>query len=67
MNLNPVDTEKMVLGTVLVSSGTKLVLIDDVLKVNFFSNEYNKNIYKWVLKRFSEGKPADIVSLVETV
>jgi replicative DNA helicase len=67
MDLQPIDTEKMVLGTLLVSSGTKLVLIDDVLKVNFFSNEYNKNIYEWVLKRFSEGKPADIISLVETV
>ena len=67
MDLKPIETEKMVLGTLLLSSGTKLVLIDDVLKINFFSNEYHKNIYKWVLDRFSQGKPADMVSLVETV
>tara|TARA_R100001594_G_scaffold7620_1_gene20459 strand:- start:22857 stop:24254 length:1398 start_codon:yes stop_codon:yes gene_type:complete len=67
MDLKPIETEKMVLGTLLLSSGTKLVLIDDVLKINFFSNEYHKNIYKWVLDRFSQGKPADVVSLVETV
>ena len=67
MNLNPKETEKLLLGTLLLSSGTKLVLIDDVLKVNYFSLEVHKNIYKWVLDRYSSGLPADSVSLVETV
>jgi len=67
MNLNPKETEKQVLGTLLLSSGTKLVLVDDVLKVNYFSNEEHKNIYKWILDRYSSELPADAVSLVESV
>ncbi len=67
MNLDPRQTEQQVLGTLLVSNGTKLSLIDDVLKVNYFSNDYNRNIYKWILNRFSAGQSADIVSLVESV
>jgi len=67
MNLNPKETEKQVLGTLLLSSGTKLVLVDDVLKVNYFSNEEHKNIYKWILDRYSSELPADAISLVESV
>ena len=67
MNLNPRQTEQRVLGTLLVSSGTKLSLIEDVLKVKYFSSEEHQKIYKWILKRFSNGEAADIVSLVESV
>lgn len=66
-NLKPRQTEQQVLGTLLVSSGTKLVLVDDILNLNSFSNEYHKNIYKWIVSRFSEGQPADVVSLVDSV
>tara|TARA_R110001583_G_scaffold38351_1_gene123992 strand:+ start:1801 stop:3198 length:1398 start_codon:yes stop_codon:yes gene_type:complete len=67
MNLDPKETEKQVLGTLLLSGGTKLVLIDDILKVNYFSIEYHKNIYKWILDRYSSELPADAVSLIESV
>ena len=66
-NLKPIQTEQQLLGSLLLSSGTKLVLVDDVLNLNSFSNEYHKNIFKWISTRVSENKPADSVSLVETV
>ena len=65
-HLKPIDTEKMVLGTLLVSSGKDLVLVDDVLREQYFSNEYHKNIYSWVLDRFSKNQPADLISIIES-
>jgi len=65
-HLNPVETEKMVLGTLLVHSGNDLVLVDDVLREHYFSNENHKKIYSWIVNRFSKSNPADLVSLIES-
>ena len=65
--LRPIQTEQQLLGTLLLSSGSKLVLVDDILNLNSFSREDHKNIFKWISNRVSENKPADSVSLVETV
>ena len=65
-HLRPIDTEKQLLGTLLVSSGTKLVLVEDVLKINSFSIQYHQELYNWIQSRSSEGKPADITSLLDS-
>jgi len=65
-HLNPAETERMVLGTLLVSSGDQLVLIDDLLKEQFFSSTEHQKLYSWILNRVSKNNPADLISLVET-
>tara|TARA_R100001015_G_scaffold18875_2_gene13329 strand:+ start:3634 stop:5031 length:1398 start_codon:yes stop_codon:yes gene_type:complete len=67
MSLIPDQSERLVLGTLLVSSGNKLPLVEDVLKSNYFFSEKNRNIYNWICTRFAEGKAADLVSLLESV
>ena len=66
-NLKPMQTERQLLGTLLVSNGSKLVLVDDILNSECFSSEYHKNIFKWVQSRVAENKSADMVSLIESV
>ena len=62
-NLKPMQTERQLLGTLLVSNGSKLVLVDDILNTECFSSEYHKNIFKWVQSRVAENKSADIEKL----
>lgn len=66
MKLHPKQTERQVLGTLLVTNH-KLSLIEDVIKVSYFSEEKHQKLYSWILNRVSEGKSADTVSLVESV
>jgi len=65
-HLRPVQTERLVLGTILVSSGESLVLVDDLLREQHFSNLEHQKLYSWVLSRIAKNKPADLVSLIET-
>ncbi len=66
-HLNPFESERMLLGTLLITSGSSLVLVDDLLRDYYFSREEHKKIYSWIVKRFSENKPADTVSLIESL
>lgn len=66
-HLNPIESERMLLGTLLITSGSSLVLVDDLLRDYYFSREEHKKIYTWIVKRFSENKPADTVSLIESL
>lgn len=65
-HLNPLTTERLLLGTILVSSGDTLVLVDDLIREQYFSNNEHQRLYSWILKRISKNNPADLVSLIET-
>lgn len=65
-HLRPIETEKRILGTILVSSGESLVLVDDIIREQFFSSTEHKQLYSWILNRVAKNNPADLVSLLET-
>jgi len=66
VGLHPTEIERIVLGSLLLSSGRYLDEVGDVLREYHFYSSQHKEIYKWIYTQYSNNEPADCAILVNS-
>ena len=64
--LKPIDTERVVLGSLLVSDGRYMDEVGDILREDHFYSNQHREIYKWIAKQYSNNDPANLVTLIDS-
>ena len=63
--LYPVEAERVVLGSLLLSEGSDLQFIETALSTDDFSSPNHSNLYDWIKLSYAKGEPVSIHVLVE--
>ncbi len=63
--LFPIDSERVVLGSLILHDGESLPLVESVLTVEDFCSEQHKNIFRWIQLQVNSKSPVDISVLGE--
>lgn len=66
VGLHPTEIERIVLGSLLLSSGKHLDEVGDFLRGHHFYSNKHKEIYNWVCNQYSNNEPADIAILIDS-
>tara|TARA_R110002110_G_scaffold10631_4_gene52531 strand:- start:19304 stop:20704 length:1401 start_codon:yes stop_codon:yes gene_type:complete len=63
--LYPIEAERVILGSLLLSEGSDLQFIDTMLVSSSFSAPNHSNLYDWIKDSCARGEPISIHVLVE--